>query len=397
MLLSQEIQRPKRESFAADDFASPPLELARWQRFPLAYLDFIKRLEQERGLLAAAFVVAITAELISIFFASTMTGYYSARFIGLSADPFARGTVPIPYPEHRLRLLGPLFAWMLGLKGGWGTMIPPAFNVPMLAVIYQVLRRRVSIELTVVTTLFLATTQLTTTSRTLLGYHDSMVFFFLFLAMVVRSLPGCLACFSLALLGDPRVALCIPLMAVWNALETGRGWKSASIRAGSLVLLTLGFVAASKVALVYLEYEGQASERLSTYFDGRYLKNINLHFLPISLWMTFRAGWLLAFVPFWVWLGKRPWLVLGLSVNLLAIVLAGVAVHDVSRALVFAFPLVLLGVILAHRAAPRFAVAMASTCYLVNLLTPTYQGWTWTLWIQSAPLPWVVARSWWNP
>ena len=53
MLLSQEIQRPKRESFAADDFASPPLELARWQRFPLAYLDFIKRLEQERGLLAA--------------------------------------------------------------------------------------------------------------------------------------------------------------------------------------------------------------------------------------------------------------------------------------------------------------------------------------------------------
>lgn len=396
MLLAHQTERPAQAERSFEPDSTERLELARWQRLPSIYLDSIKRLEERSGLLASAFAVAITAELISIFLASTMTGYYSARFTGLSADPFAHGTVPIPYPEHRLRLLGPILAWALGLKGAWGTLVPPAFNVPLLMVVYHVLRRRVSLNLTVATTLLMATTQVTMTSRTLLGYHDSMVFFFLLLAMVSRSIAGCLACFALALLGDPRAALCIPVMAVWSAIEGRQGWKAGGIRAGLLGLLTLGFAVGSKLLLEYLDYGDQASGRLLTYFDGRYLKDIDFYFLPLSTWMSFKAAWLLAAAPIWLWLGTRPWLAVGLLGNLLVIAAAGILVHDVSRALAFAFPFVLLGVILTHRAAPRQAAAVISTCYAVNVFTPFYQGWSWMLWIQSAPLPWVVAREWWN-
>ena len=396
MLLAQEIERPEQAKRSFEPDASERLELARWQRFPSTYLAYIKELEERSGLLASAFVVAFTAELISVFLASTMTGYYSARFTGLSLDPFARGTVPIPYPEHRLRLLGPLLAWALGLKGAWGTLIPPAFNVPLLMVVYHVLRRRVSLNATVAATLLLATTQVTMTSRTLLGYHDSMVFFFLLLAMVSPSIAGCLVCFGLALLGDPRAALCIPVMAVWTALEGGQGWKAGAIRAGSLGLITIGFVIGSKFMLEYLDYGNQASGRLLTYFDGRYLKDIDLYFLPLSTWMTFKAGWLFAVAPIWLWLGTRPWLAAALLGNLLVIVGAGILVHDVSRALAFAFPFVVIGVILTHRVAPRYTAAIIGTCYAVNVFTPFYQGWSWMLWIQSAPLPWVVARGWWS-
>lgn len=395
MILSTDLKRPHR-AFALEDIDSEPLELARWQRFPSIYLDFIKRLEDRKGVLASAFVVAVTAELISFFVASTMTGYYSARFTGLSADPFAHGDVPIPYPEHRLRLLGPLLAWGLGIKGGLGTFIPPAFNVPLLMVVYHVLRRRVPLNLTIVATLLMATTQVTMTSRTLLGYHDSMVFFFLLLAMVSPSLPGCLAAFSLALLGDPRAAVCIPIMAVWTALESRQGWRAAGLRLLSLAILTVGFVVWSKLMLESLDYGGQASERVATYLDGRYLKNIDFYFLPLSIGMTFKSGWLFAVAPIWLWLGRRPWPALGLLVNLLAIVAAGILVHDVSRALAFAFPFVLLGTILTYRAAPRYAVPMMSTCYIINIFTPFYQGWSWMLWIQSAPLPWSAVRGWWN-
>ena len=78
------------------------------------------------------------------------------------------------------------------------------------------------------------------------------------------------------------------------------------------------------------------------------------------------------------------------------IVGAGILVHDVSRALAFAFPFVVIGVILTHRVAPRYTATIIGTCYAVNVFTPFYQGWSWMLWIQSAPLPWVVVRGWWN-
>src|SRR5262249_15231106 len=144
-----------------------------WQRIDRWFLDSLERFEGRYGVLAAALITAVIAEAISILFAATIYDQHHSRFTGLSANPFAFGEVDIPYPEHRLRILGPVVAWAIGLRGKAGAYVPIAFNIPLLMLFYVVLRHRTTRSLAVVFTLLMATTHVTMESRTLIGYHDT--------------------------------------------------------------------------------------------------------------------------------------------------------------------------------------------------------------------------------
>jgi hypothetical protein len=365
-----------------------------WQRPDRWLFALLERVETRHGALASAMAVAVIAEGISVLFASTMVDDFRGRFTGLSSNPFAHGAVDIPFPEHRLRILGPVFAWALGLHGDAGAYLPIAFNVPLLALLYFVVKRETTALLAVVFTLLMATTHLTMTTRTLIGYHDTMVFLCAVLAMVSRSnlLSG--VCFLLGLFGDPRIALMIPMVFVWMLTrpDLERPMASAFMRTAILVGMMLVFLGLSSVLIDVFEYRTQSDQAINRYLNGEFLREMKPSFLHLTAFLTFKAGWLLAFLAVWLLLARRPLLALLLAGNMLAIFCSGLLVYDFSRALTFCFPVLVFGVIELHRSAPRIALPVLGTCYLINLITPFYQGMTYDLWIQSYPLPVDVAR-----
>jgi hypothetical protein len=376
-----------------------PVELAAWQRPDRWFFGLIERVEARYGELASALLVAFFAEAISFLFASTMTDYFRERFTGLSANPFARGPVGIPFPEHRLRILGPVVAWAIGLRGYAGIFVPVAFNIPLLALLYTVVRRRTTQPLAATLTLLLATTHLTMTSRTLLGYHDTMVFLCAAAAMVCRSTPLGGLFFLLGMFGDPRVVLMVPMMFVWRLTQTDaeRPVRDAVTRAGVYFALAAGFAVASRFLLALLDYQSEAGRETARYISGDFLRQMMPSYLHLSAFLSFKAGWLLVFLGVWLWAARRPMAAVILFGNMLLIFAAGLLVLDFSRALTFCFPIAVLGAIELYRVSPRLALPVVGVCYLVNLITPFYQGMTKGLWIQSYPLPvddilWLLGR-----
>jgi hypothetical protein len=315
-----------------------------WQRPDRWLFALLERVETRHGALASALTVAVIAEAISVLFASTMIEDFQSRFTGLSSNPFARGPVDIPFPEHRLRILGPVVAWALGLRGAAGAYVPIAFNVPLLALLYLVVKRRTTPPLAVVFTLLIATTHLTMTTRTLIGYHDTMVFLCVAVAMISRSnlLSG--VCFLLGLFGDPRIALMIPMIFVWTLMqsELERPTASALMRIATLGALLVIFVGLSSVLLDLLDYRAQSNQALSRYLDLEYFREVKPRFLHLTAFLTFKAGWLLAFAAVWFLLARRPLLALLLAANMVAIFGTGLVVYDFSRALTFCFPVLVL-------------------------------------------------------
>ena len=373
--------------------------LPSWQRPDRWLFALLERVETKHGALASAMAVAVISEGISVLFASTMVDDFRGRFTGLSSNPFARGPVDIPFPEHRLRILGPVVAWALGLRGEAGAYLPIAFNVPLLALLYLVVKRRTTPPLAVIFTLLMATTHLTMTTRTLIGYHDTMVFLCVAIAMISRSnlLSG--VCFLFGLFGDPRIALMFPMILVWMLVwpELERPTASALMRIATLGAVLVIFVGLSSVMLDLLDYRAQSNQALSRYLDLEYFREMKPSVLHLTAFLTFKAGWLLAFAAVWFLLARRPMLALLLAANMVAIFGSGLVVYDFSRALTFCFPVLVLGVIELHRSAQSIALPVLGTCYLINLITPFYQGMTYGLWIQSYPLPvevalWLVRR-----
>jgi hypothetical protein len=162
------------------------LRLPRWQRVGVRYLAAVRRVEGRFGLAAAALLVALTAEAISFFFAATWTSQFMHRYTLLVENPFVAGNIPLE-PEYRMRILGPVISWLLGLHGVASTLVPAVANIPLLALLYAILRRRTSRKAATLGTLLMATTHLTMTSRTLLGYQDTLGFLLILAAMAVRN------------------------------------------------------------------------------------------------------------------------------------------------------------------------------------------------------------------
>lgn len=347
--------------------------------------------EQRWGLFAAGLVVAVMAESLSFVVASSYyaNDLYVSRFTGLSHDPFKVGPVPIPYPEHRLRLLGPVIAWVMGLEGVTGTFVPIAANLPLLALVYTFVRPRTSVPMALAATLLLATTHLTMTSRTLLGYHDSLVYLCCMGVLVARHHALRAALLFLALYGDVRAVLICPLVVIWPTSH-----EQSMPRLGPALTRTLVcgvavglWVLSAGLLLDILQYEQAASGRLALYLDGTFLEEIELGWLHLSAFMTFKSAWLFALVALWETARRsRAWGAY-LVVASLGIAIPSILVHDVSRALGFFFPVILLGLVDAWRRSPAAAQIAVGVCLVVNLVTPFYHGFTFDLWEVSYPLP----------
>ena len=376
----------------SENRAHGSLPSALWRRA----CNMLDRIERRWGVFAAGLLAAVVAESLSFAFASSWytDEIYVSRFTGLSQDPFRVGELPIPYPEHRLRLLGPVIAWALGLRGIAGTLVPVLASLPLLGLVYVFVRRRCSVQMGLVSTLLLATTHLTMTSRTLLGYQDSLVFLCCVAALMVRrpALRG--AMLFLAMFGDVRAVLVVPFLLIWPGAQDDAlpPLGEMARRAMACAVAVAAWIAGANLLLHLLGYEEMSSIRLTMYLRGDFLKDIVPAAIPLSGFMTFKAAWLFALAGV-AWMYQRHWL-LGIYVTAVLLAIAGssLLVHDFSRALAFCFPVILLGLAGSWRRDPHTCIIAAGTCLMVNLLSPFFQGLTSGLWVISYPLPLELAR-----
>lgn len=353
-------------------------------------------LEKHKGVFVAGLAVALFAEMVSFVFASSWytKELYVTRFTGLSQAPFAIGEVPIPYPEHRLRLLGPVIAWAVGLGGSIrGALIPILASIPLLGLVYLFVRRRSSVQMGLVSVMLLATTHLTMTSRTILGYHDSLVYLCCLGALMTRRtlLRGSLL--FLALYGDVRAVMVCPFILIWpvDADDAMPPLGEMARRAMVCVVSIALWAVSAKLLLQLFEYDQMAMDRLAMHMKGE-LMNIKPSILHLSVFMAFKAAWLFVLVPIWM-IGQRNWFWGAyLAIALIGIAGPSILVTDISRALGFCFPLILLGLVELWRRVPQTAVVAAGTCLVVNLSSPFYHGFTWGLWEISYPLPLELVR-----
>src|SRR5215469_9002813 len=111
-------------------------KLRNWQQIGPWYASAIESIEARHGSWAAAFLVGLTAEFLSFCVASSFyTGIYLYRFMPMVPNPFAAGLDIVP--EHRMRILGPTIAWLLGVRGVGAAVIPALANIPILMILYR--------------------------------------------------------------------------------------------------------------------------------------------------------------------------------------------------------------------------------------------------------------------
>jgi hypothetical protein len=125
---------------------------------------------------------------------------------------------------------------------------------------------------------------------------------------------------------------------------------------------------------------------------GEWLRVVKPGYLQLNYFMAFKAAWIFPVILAWLWLGRRPVTTLVMVGSSLAILAAALLVLDLSRASTFCFPAVIMGMLALWEYAPRQCVHVLGACYVVNLITPFYQGMTSNLFTIHYPLVVEIAR-----
>ena len=357
----------------------------------------LNTIEKYRGVFIAGLLAGLIAESLSFLFGASWYSYdnYVARLTGLSPNPFKVGAVSIPYPEHRLRLLGPVIAWAIGLRGTCGVLVPIMANIPLLALVYMFIRRKTSVQMGLAATLLMATTHLTMSSRTLLGYHDSLVYLCCMGVLLARHplLRGGLM--FLAMYGDVRAVMICPFLLIWpDGAQPGIPPLGVMVKRTLTCALAIGvWLVSAKILLHLFQYDQLATNRMQLYFAGKFFDVIKANRIHLSAFVAFNSAWFFLLVAVWE-IGRRKWLWGGyLLMVLIGIAGPSVIVHDISRALVYCFPFILLGMVAIWRRSPQACTIATGMCLIFNLMMPTYHGFTFGLWEISYPLPLEIIRQ----
>lgn len=362
--------------------------LPRWQRIDSRFLAAVRGVERRFGSVAVALLVALAANLVSVFVAASLTSSFESRFTLIAANPFARGDIGLE-TGLRMRILGPCIAWVLGLRGTPSTLIPALAAIPLLMLLYDVLARHTSRRAAVLATLLMALTHLTIESRTILGYQDSLVFLFILLAMATRRVGLGASSLYLAAFGDQRALLAVPFLLVWHSLfdDGDQPLRRTATRAAAYGLAIGAWFASTALLMSVVGQSRQAVDSMAMHLKGGTVDSIKPGYLQLSYFMAFKAAWVFPVIAVWLWLGPRFWRALVVASTILAILLASLLVQDTARTAAFCFPAVILGILALWERDKRKCIDFLMCCVLINLLTPFYHGMSHGLGPIFYPLP----------
>jgi hypothetical protein len=294
-------------------------------------------------------------------------GRLCESYLPLCEDPWHTETPE--YPQTRHRILAPVIAHYLGLRGYGAALLPWLTNVPLLAVVYLGIHRRLGRRPAVLATLLTATTLSVLTSATWPGYPDSLAVLALVLCMFVpRTWFGAL-CLFLGGFADERIFAVVPFLLLWHGLEdTDRVLRRTVIRLALYGAAAAAWFVCTRALQRYWGIDDHEAY-VAAYNPG----HDHPREIVMGLYAAFRACWLFPlFMPGRWTLRQNPLrpLTLALFVPIMA---AALHVGDISRVVSFALPAVLLGYVQVYRHDAREGLYLSLAALVINIVSPVYQ------------------------
>ena len=298
----------------------------------------------------------------------------------LCDDPLT--TAPLQEPTVRHRVLVPLLAWVLHLRGSAYLVLLFVGTYLFLLGSLILLRRYLPWTQSALTTLLVSTTLAATTTTQWLTVQDSWANAAVVACLLLGRVPWCMgACFLVGMLADERCITTVPLLLLWFYLEESPAeWRGRLMPRLISVAVCVVLYASVYFALhrlnapsEHLKYYGFRDNAgfVDSILKGEvFLKQIM--YVPAGFWFALRAGWLPILLLWWT-RRRESWFRTWLLGGLVCATGHALLVEDLSRVMSLAFPALLLAVVQLYQRWPRWTSQLLCLCLLVNLLSPQYQ------------------------
>lgn len=324
-----------------------------------------------------AIVVALLAQVVSFFlFSHAFWMPVNPRFIylyePLSHNPWTNEIGMESQVRHRI--LGPVIAYYLGLRGNSSGIVPVLGGTLMLVFSFLVIRRVSNDEWATWSSFLIATTQTVISSQTWFGYQDALGGAGVAACFLVRRSWLGAICLFLGMLAEERCAAAIPFIVIWHFdNDEPDRWKR-----GLLWLIWLAAAAALWVLFYfYARSHFLPVEQMLKHDLGgtsyRLLIN-NFSFLPIGFFQSIRGGWIIIGYALYLMFGRKNYLVgLGCILGIAGCLLQAGLVGDISRSASVIWPMMLIAVREMTRQPLDNALTVMKVAVVLNLLSPCYQ------------------------
>jgi hypothetical protein len=297
----------------------------------------------------------------------------------LCADPFTHD--PIGEPQVRHRILGPLIAHALGLRGISGLWVIPVSATVYLALLYLFARRWQSPAVAAGIVLLISTTPVVYVAQTWLGYPDILGHLAILVCLMTRAIWPVAPVLFLGMLGDERCAAAYPLVVLWHFWNEPPDvrWRRAAARvAASMVAAAAWYAVYRWIQVEFVIPTGWDQRSFSQeVLSGKYLREGKL-FIPLGVFYALRGAWLFPILLTGVW-ARRPdpirsrvmsvaayWAAAGTAIG------QGVVVMDVNRCVALCWPAVLIAIRYLSVDRPVAVRHWLTAALVLNLFTPAY-------------------------
>lgn len=306
-------------------------------------------------------------------------GRLADSYVPIAASPFSAQT---PHaPQIRLRILGPLIAWLIGLSGPASGLISWIASFPAFYLIACLARKLfgpnpAASQLTLLTTCFFATLHPFVIGNAWLGYQDSLAALFILLALRLRPWWTLTPVLFLAMLADERSIAAAGLVLCWHFLQDPSDQRRTLARLR--IVATIGafglwlcYASAmlSHLGMTPVDFVSPALVAFRDLFPK----------LPLHIAMAFRMGWVLLLLPFVMPIttatASRRWPAgIALFICVAPVVASACPVADVTRVVGTAFPAVLIAIALLHRWHEAKLPYLLLAAVIYNTFTPVVTG-----------------------
>jgi hypothetical protein len=345
-------------------------------------LRTMERLDRGLRAVEAQLTLPIAALLLAVI---TMSAMY--LHLRPSLEPVSHGTYyaelatnPFdPNNPYAYRILTPLIAYLIGLRGHRIIFLNLIMATLLLAAIYYAYRRKgYAPVLCASMVLMMGVTMPTLFTIYFGGYIDSTSYLLVFIGFLLISNPIVFSLtFFLGLLNREAVIFLLPFFAIYHGYTLKlKGTLKGMLPFSAGALISLG---------VYLVVRKLIESIGVPQFSGSYylepLKSDKLYWLrrtiyayPTAFFSPFKFFWLLPIIAIAVGFRKRNMAMIAIILVLIMSVMAqSVITVDTTRNLTMAFPVLLISATYLREWISEQKLALfLLICAVVNLLTPHY-------------------------
>ena len=335
-------------------------------------LDRVLLILEERSSLAAASLalaaVLMACAILYVGF-SQLPVYHGVYYAELASDPFQQGN------PNAYRILTPLLAYLLGLRGDRIIIFNALVALALLALVYYFSRRReCSPSLSLAVAAMMALSMPTLFTLFYGGYTDSTSYLLIFLMLVFGDRPTWFWLFLLlGLLNRESVIFLLPFFALlhWRKLKSRRAFLKSTLC--GLACVFVGYF----LFRLLISSHAMVKHSVSFYLeplaqDPFYWLRQSAQSYAVGLFSAFKLFWVLPIVGLFCAARRRDYFALLLIVAPVVCAAAqSLIAVDTSRMIAMSFPTLLISVSVIRR---ETGDSLLSTglllLVLINLVVP---------------------------